>query len=36
MKTSKFIWMFLGALWSQCALAEADWVLRGGCDLFDG
>ena len=30
MKTSQFIWMFLGALWSQCALAAADWVLRGG------
>ncbi|MGB1916980.1 MAG: amidohydrolase, partial [Luminiphilus sp.] len=30
MKTSQSIWMFLCALWSQFALAEADWVLRGG------
>ena len=30
MKTSQFIWMFLSALWGQLALAEADWVLRGG------
>ena len=29
MKKSQFIWMFLGALWTQFALAEADWVLRG-------
>ena len=30
MKKSQFTWMFLGALWTQFALAEADWVLRGG------
>jgi len=36
MKTSQSVWMFLCALWSQFALAEADWVLRWGCDLFNG
>ena len=30
MKTSQSIWIFLTALWSQFALGEADWVLRGG------
>ena len=30
MKTSQSVWMFLCTLWSQFALAEADWVLRGG------
>ena len=30
MKRSQSVWMFLGALWSQFALADADWVLRGG------
>ena len=30
MKTSRFFWMFLGALWSPFVLADADWVLRGG------
>ena len=30
MKRRQSVWMFLGALWSQLALAEADWVLRGG------
>jgi len=30
MKASQPVWIFLTALWSQFALAEADWVLRGG------
>ena len=30
MKTSEPAWILLTALWSQFALAEADWVLRGG------
>ena len=30
MKPSQSVWMFLCALLSQFALAEADWVLRGG------
>ena len=30
MKASQPPWMFLGVLCSQFALAEADWVLRGG------
>ena len=30
MKASQSPWMFLGVLYSQFALAEADWVLRGG------
>lgn len=30
MKKSQSAWVFLGAIWSHFALAEADWVLRGG------
>jgi len=30
MKATQSPWMFLGVLCSQFALAEADWVLRGG------
>jgi len=30
MKTSQPVWIFLTVLWSQFAVAEADWVLRGG------
>ena len=30
MKANQSPWMFLGVLCSQFALAEADWVLRGG------